>query len=374
MIDFEEESVSLDLCIPLCRFQSAIECLIEDFCTHSSLYSRQSASSQNPGASLTNRKMDDWDPLSETELIRLQRGFYRYNTCQNLMRAIRPYKIDTECVYGQLAEFLSAFSPWEVEEIGCVHDFITKRLYQITENLEDEFVQSVVHADLKIRQDENLANQAFESIDARLNCMSRILHPEALDDHYRLGLSQSLFDEVGPDAYFSIKGKEYQEFQIRALASLGTPFLRKFLESNTKNKIHLISKHGDTWAYDLHDALENSFPRGRLFNIEQNQELYTELTTVEGESVSRPNKAWVWANAGSATSCFYQPHDYDLRVVGYVFWDSGRLQKMNFMQQERVAQERSSALVSSSTRRKKSPSAEQRLRDMGLIVSIHERS
>jgi hypothetical protein len=68
------------------------------------------------------------------------------------MCAMAPLQGDGEHVNGQLARFLSRFSPWEAEEIGCVHDYMIRRHDQVTEHLEEEFIQSVLDADRKIRQ------------------------------------------------------------------------------------------------------------------------------------------------------------------------------------------------------------------------------
>lgn len=182
--------IPLDLSIPLCKFQSAVEYLIEDFCTRSSVHWSEEASLQNAQVKLTDWTIDSWRPsLSKTEISRLQRAFYRYNTCRSLMRAMAPFQGDGENFYGQLARFLSRFSPWEAEEIGCVHDYMSRRLDQVTEHLEEEFIQSVLDADRKIRQNEDIAGQASQSAEARLKCMSRNLHPEIPEERHCLGLS-----------------------------------------------------------------------------------------------------------------------------------------------------------------------------------------
>jgi hypothetical protein len=122
--------------------------------------------------------MDRWGRLSGTELVRLHRAFYRYDMCQNMMRAIAAFRLNGEHVYDRFADFLSAFSPWEVEEIACVHNYVLRRLDQVTQQLEEEFIQSVVDADRTSRQNEDLAEQASASAQARLKCLSKILHPE----------------------------------------------------------------------------------------------------------------------------------------------------------------------------------------------------
>jgi hypothetical protein len=89
-ICFAHRVIPLHLSPPLCKLQSAIEYLIEDFCTHSSSHLSQDVSAT------TNLSMDGWAPLSATKLVRLKRDFYRYNTCQNMMRASVLFKSDSE--------------------------------------------------------------------------------------------------------------------------------------------------------------------------------------------------------------------------------------------------------------------------------------
>jgi hypothetical protein len=117
--------IPLDLSLPLCKLQSAIEYLIEDFCAHSSSHLSQDLSAT------TNLSMDGRAPLSATELVRLKRASYRYNTCQNMMRASVSFKSDFERVYVKLTKFLECFELCEAEEIGCVHDYMLRRFDRV---------------------------------------------------------------------------------------------------------------------------------------------------------------------------------------------------------------------------------------------------
>ena len=278
--------------------------------------------------------------------------------------------MDMEHIHTQLGKFLPAFSPWEVEEIGCVHDYLLKRLDLVTEQLEDEFIQSIVDADWKIAHSEDLAKQACESVEARLICISRILHPQGSEHTHCLGLSESLFEEGRPEDYFSIHFKSLQGRLMEALATLGSPFIRTFLESSSKTKLDLIYRYGGTRCYQLGESLQDSYFPASL----PCPGLRNHVTTFEEDSISRPNKAWIWAkqNNSELEYLYYRPCDRDLRAVGYVFWDRDRLErKMHFMNEARPAMRWASATDLAWERHGTNPSAEQRLKDMGFQLSCN---
>lgn len=153
----------------LCKIHSATEYFLEDFCRRSF-----SKLNQVPAASINQSQTTDSsnsDHVSPTELLRLQRAFYRYYTCQNLIRAHAVPHRDFEKRDDELAGFLSAFEPWEAEEIGCVHDYMLSRLDEVVEELEDEFIQSVLDADRRITDDQHLAEEAGKNLEARLGCI-----------------------------------------------------------------------------------------------------------------------------------------------------------------------------------------------------------
>lgn len=366
--DIAEHGFQLELSIPLCKLHSGIEYLVEDYCTYV-MRENYAGCLQSPDAPSTNSRMIHRRRISETELLRLQRAFYRYNTCQNMMRAVMSPQVLSEQVYSKLADLLSAFTPWEVEEIGCVHDYILRRLDLVTQQLEEVFIRSVVDADWTIRQNEKLMEQASVSPGARLKCLSKILHPEKTSEEYHcLGYSQSLFEDGRPEDFFSIQAKRYRPSQMKALATLGAPFMRTLLLSDSKSKMELICRHEATYSYDLHDALQNSFPSGHFFSVEENAELWNHLISLQGESAGQPNKAWLWSRENNWRNGIYLPWDRDLRALGYVFWDDDRLQEMRFMEEPRPNMRLSSHWrVRPLLEQHERPSAEQRLRDMGLV-------
>jgi hypothetical protein len=212
--------------------------------------------------------------------------------------------LDGGRVCGELVAFLSAFTPWEAEEIGCVHEYIVERLDQVVEGVEKEFIQSVAHADHKVEHDEAIAQQASEGPEARSKGISRILLPDAPEDSHCLGWSQSLFDDDGPEYHFSTEAQRYHKPQMEALASLGAPLLRTFLESSNKTKLALILQHPDTRSYNFDDALSNSFPPCRLLMMQRIPELATRMLSFNEDWAHRANQGWVWAKENNLEDNF----------------------------------------------------------------------
>ena len=160
---------------------------------------------------------------------------------------------------------------------------------------------------------------------------------------------------------------------MESLPTLGAPFLRTFLESSSKAKMELISKYGGTRSGNLGDALETSHPGGRLFNIARNPELSADPIIFKGDSISRPNQALIWAKENNPMDEFYRLSDSELRALGYVFWDSHRLQKMRSMKEPRAEMGWSTPPDTWASQRCQNPSAEERLKDMGFVLSIPNR-
>jgi len=69
-----------------------------------------------------------------------------------------------EHIHDQFQGFLCSFSPSGVGKIARAHSYMLRRLDQVAEQLEEEFIHSVVDADKTIRENE----EAFVSPQARL--------------------------------------------------------------------------------------------------------------------------------------------------------------------------------------------------------------
>ena len=67
------------------------------------------------------------DPLSSTEICRLYRSFYRFELYCNLFRQYA-YEDERYTRGEQKAIFFDLHSPWENEQLACVHDYLFRRM------------------------------------------------------------------------------------------------------------------------------------------------------------------------------------------------------------------------------------------------------
>lgn len=81
---------------------------------------------------------------SGIESERLQRGFFRYITLQNLMHTSEMLSHEYNCVSSEyVAALFANFTPWEIEEIACMHQYTVDCLKKILDEVEDDFVEYV---------------------------------------------------------------------------------------------------------------------------------------------------------------------------------------------------------------------------------------
>jgi hypothetical protein len=60
-------------------------------------------------------------PLSQAEIARIERAFYRYEIYCNVFR---DYKHPLYSLEEQKEKVFSKFSPWENEQLACIHDYL----------------------------------------------------------------------------------------------------------------------------------------------------------------------------------------------------------------------------------------------------------
>lgn len=73
------------------------------------------------------------DPLSRShapvipqEKARFQRALYRFEIYCNLFREVK--RVQSLVCPEQKTVFFSNFAPWEIEQIGCVHDYLIRAI------------------------------------------------------------------------------------------------------------------------------------------------------------------------------------------------------------------------------------------------------
>ncbi|CAM1505141.1 Fc.00g107780.m01.CDS01 [Cosmosporella sp. VM-42] len=235
-------------------------------------------------------------PLTRLERARLQRAFFRYEIYSRL------FPVDPECHGGSLLpaesqfnRFLSRMRPWEVEELSCVHHYMTIVIGDCMDRLEDQVVKAVRDAEIAIRHD----------------------HPRS--DLVR-------FDSFAlPDmALFSVSGRIRSPNSVSYLASLGLSFSYKLIKSDESGRKDMIRANTPSWRDFLPEALEHA-----PANAPRTVTPAWSTNEYDDDDVSEANDGY-WYFKRSPQDVFLKIHAHGvlnkaLRERGYVFWDKPRI-------------------------------------------------
>ncbi|KAL7924785.1 hypothetical protein ACQKWADRAFT_285938 [Trichoderma austrokoningii] len=83
--------------------------------------------------------------LSPTERAKLQRAFFRYELyCRVFPVDYHAERFSIVPAEEQFTQFLARMSPWEVEEMTCVHHYFTALFGGYIDDLEDQLVEAVL--------------------------------------------------------------------------------------------------------------------------------------------------------------------------------------------------------------------------------------
>ena len=356
--NFHNQRIPLSMSSGLWKLQLVNELFLEDFSRRSISHIRQDfagTANEYPEPPLSGPYF-----LSSTEFLRLQRAFYRYNTCQSIYRAHGYSNFREGPTAFALPLFLESFQPFEVEEITCVHEYILGRLSDTVEDIEDEFVSRVLDSEVI------LANNKFSreqgDPEPPLKKLIRALEPkDDLDSHHR-GSSKSVFDKDGQYGFFSVDSKHRQGEYIKTLACHGTAFVNMFMSSSFTNKLSLINSicTSSLRPY-FHKLLEDiSQPvLASLWNIE----------IFDGDSSDSPNRGWHLVMSNRPLHRHGLPGSQNLRTWGYVFWDQQRLANTFLLPEPYCSRRRNSDSFWATLPCERTPSAEERLLRTGLTLS-----
>jgi hypothetical protein len=305
--------------------------------------------------------------LSQTELGRLQRAFVRYTTFQSVIHAM-PHDTRSE---GRLSPQVIAslfvyFTPWEVEEIACVHQYIVRWLRRILDEVEDDFVESVAAAEGPSRL--RFLNKTTADLDD-----SDLEDPFVCNDECELGpdrVTWQLFDSTDvafPSTVMFLKSqKQLQPALIENLATLPPEWFRTLVESSNPQRRNMINHNFQTKNDKIGEALcIRTPPLGcRHFQAEYQGWKSGQQLEFEGDDLQKRNFAWLWVHQMKPYPGYNDNCDTDLRAWGYVFWDKDRLDQMRLL--EGTWSARYSHAPPAGYQEKSRPSAQERLRDLGL--------
>jgi hypothetical protein len=325
--------------IALFQFHHAVESLVQDYAfRHISKYGGPS--------------------LSPTELHRIRRAFYRYETFQttNLRETeIRPCERDAK-VWARL---ITAYAPtpWEVEEVVCVHQYLFSRIEEVVDMVDEEFIEAVLATTKEpARLGGDLDATRWSSGEVAKWCID---HPSCLYD------LDNDDEDVERETFFRTKGSH--SMMIEYLISSSLPFLRKLFNiSDKKSRCEIIFKHHPTFARDLVRILLDASKRANPFPDEKQGWEELRLLEFEGDCPDKRNLAWLWANQNHPSPYYASPCDWDFRGWGYVFWDRTRLEYLKVINEPcpRVSRD----WISPQQRnRGEEKTVEQRLAELGVL-------
>ena len=285
------------------------------------------------------------ESLSAVELARVQRAMLRYSTFQCMMKD--SLSKDVPGFIRHLASF-GLHTPWEMEEVVCVHQFILERLQDVIKKVEDYFVDSV-------RAEEQKST-------------SRYL-PENPGGPFCLESEEAELPFFEQGDYFFTKRQKYKQRKtLQHLSSLGFPFVRSLLNASPDLQKYIIVKSDHDFRWGLTKFLVPRSPDLGIFEDEYASWLSKRLLESEGDDLQKRNLAWLWAHRNRPDASYCWRCNRDVRDWGYVFWDSDRLRRWGIVNEPRPDFNYNDLAPHYKARESlfDRPSAQERLREFGL--------
>ncbi|KAI9849496.1 MAG: hypothetical protein M1837_004116 [Sclerophora amabilis] len=266
------------------RFHRKVVFLTQDFCESTIAKHPVSGSPEPP---------EMRGELSSAETLRIHRAFYRFELHRHLFYLGHRYLPATE--FGgretllkypeldknfQASDFLCNFSPWEIQEIACVKDYMVRR-------------HSVLI--LKVKWDESIDGEVFYEWEG---------------------------GAPNPDELY-----EDSRIYRKVLMSRGLSFLSHLLRLSSDTERDKIIRHKlHTDFNDIYEALQ-LIPGYALKSYTSPESPLNPDLLYAADDGKGPNQAWVWANGGKQLPIRDGYDTKCLRQWGYVMWDLGRLQR-----------------------------------------------
>ncbi|MCJ1283012.1 hypothetical protein MMC26_002339 [Xylographa opegraphella] len=227
-------------------------------------------------------------PLTSREEFRISQAFYRFELYCNLFRE-RGWKDDRFRPEEQQAIFFDQYSPWENEQLACVHDYLYRRMVAVYNEFAAHDIEwgeyQVKYGIYDWHAPENAWKQGTLSLG--LNYLRRLVTAKTYEERYQL-----LAHNHRSDHYFLHEG---------LVASNG--------DDEEDDAIELCQYGSEDERRYIHSPFLNDADPG-------------------------PAKAWRWAHEHVSRGSFVQYESHrELRERGYVMWDLARLEQWNLFEQ-----------------------------------------
>ncbi|KAF4451685.1 hypothetical protein F53441_5364 [Fusarium austroafricanum] len=258
--------------------------------------------------------------LSSSELIRLQRAFLRFEIYSRVFPSDDTYSWETPppnhkfTAVEQFDLFLSHLGPWEVEEMTCVELYFCILIGGFIDQLEEQLIEAVKKSPGLVWPPSSGSTETEKDIEG-----STTQNEDNLWDFKAL--------DLGPLSLFSPDGIYRSPGNISYMTSLGLEFVYSLCTSEERRS-ELIRSNSPHNREFLPEALAHSptWPPGHQGEGISIQDPTTDL------DLSRGNLGYYLFNKSHEGTSMYGPIDLAgsyytaLRELGYVFWDSRRIQ------------------------------------------------
>ncbi|KAI4196084.1 MAG: hypothetical protein LQ350_006781 [Teloschistes chrysophthalmus] len=227
--------------------------------------------------------------LSHVEYGRIQRAFCHFEVFRYLFRAPKDAEIDMYLLCAT-AQYLGELLIDEVEEIGCIRDYMIRRLCGVFEQIEADALKE---------------------------------HEEQPDGPFR-----KLGRDCARSDWFSGGAKSMHIKYMEYIMSLGLPFLQEIFQSDgLKRASHVISNTSWRKRYLTSAICDWTTYESELDDFDDECEYSFDGTArYLGEYFDAYPKGYLWANRGRVPTQYKRSCMSGFRTWGYVFWSDDRLQ------------------------------------------------
>ncbi|KAI9775732.1 MAG: hypothetical protein M1839_000934 [Geoglossum umbratile] len=220
--------------------------------------------------SLTNEPLRSATP-TQSERDRIERALYRFEIFCNLFRNSNVANVE-----DQQDLFFTKFSPWEMEQLGCIHDFLIR---QVSPAFNDIAEHDIVWGKFNVRFGDRIDSPYIQHLlSFGLQKLHQISTAETYEARHTL-----LYSRYGPEVTINFL---YEALRLANKADgLGDPFPGFTLENQRTLAKAPFFRDPDTGPADV----------------------------------------WRWThNDGTRYRLIYRKHQPRLREWGYVMWDRSR--------------------------------------------------
>jgi hypothetical protein len=254
---------------------------------------------------------------TSSEHTRLRRAFLRFGLYSRVFPAVFTIPWETPSpdhrfsAREQFDLFLSRLKPWEVEEMTCAEQYFSTLIGGFIDDLEEQIADAVLSTPGLL-----LPQRSAEAAKTEETRKDQTTEQDNLRFFENLDLTSMLL--------FSYDNRYHIHLNIRYLASLGLNFVHDLIRSEQDKRSRLIRSNCSAFREFLAEALKHSptWPSGHQHEKDPNIE----------DDPSRSNYGYYLFVKALDNGTMYLGIDSwsdsytALRDLGYVFWDSTRLE------------------------------------------------